>query len=589
MWRDQLLSIYRTLDIQQRTNSLLKEIDSMIIDDENACDIFSHADKSLKGILCGNLRNVEILLITDINQDYSKDYDNCVYKVDISSNEKSKSVFIKNIYIKCHEATLDLPEEFNQLHALLEKSINQVGQQLNVCLQNKISKNISILYRDITAEFGTSGNPNSVFDLICKNLVDIYPDVSVFGFRQPRKSIRVQLLIKADKNKLKIIGSTDEDDIGGYVSLQNSVCGSLFNFYNSSEKLPEGYYIRKPNGIKTLFYFGDPGTNPYYLKTLPGSRSKSELAVLLVNKSGEPIGALNLESSKEDIFKYTHAKVLSNNCVDIGFLIENLLKMASVRIDIYDGLFSALDTYMKHVIREFRHQIRQPLTVFSGLKEKIKIVVDDCDIREKMIKDIDIGFDHLDNTIHLHDDALKGFLEIKKAIDIREKIDEVLEFMSEEFIDSGIKCHKNIAENLPLINLDNLFNQFFYDLLQNSVQSIMTRKKELSQEEAKLYKPEIKITAELTNPYSLNEDSDSFITQKCKISIWDNGCGIGKDKIKKLGNKGVSFRQGGTGIGLYAFKQYLMLHNSHIYFESELNEWFEVNFIVDCYSNHTDI
>jgi sensor histidine kinase regulating citrate/malate metabolism len=53
--------------------------------------------------------------------------------------------------------------------------------------------------------------------------------------------------------------------------------------------------------------------------------------------------------------------------------------------------------------------------------------------------------------------------------------------------------------------------------------------------------------------------------------------------MDSLTEKGKSYRKGGNGIGLFAFNQYLILHNGTIFLSSDFGAWFEVKFIVDCY------
>ena len=63
--------------------------------------------------------------------------------------------------------------------------------------------------------------------------------------------------------------------------------------------------------------------------------------------------------------------------------------------------------------------------------------------------------------------------------------------------------------------------------------------------------------------------SVSIKGEKCiKVIIGDNGDGIGNEISDKVFNEGISFKEGGTGIGLFESKRVIENHDGEIFFES---------------------
>ncbi len=56
----------------------------------------------------------------------------------------------------------------------------------------------------------------------------------------------------------------------------------------------------------------------------------------------------------------------------------------------------------------------------------------------------------------------------------------------------------------------------------------------------------------------------SVIGDSVRIQVIDNGCGIPEDQYEKIFEKGITFKKGGTGFGLYHARQYLTLWQGSI-------------------------
>lgn len=52
--------------------------------------------------------------------------------------------------------------------------------------------------------------------------------------------------------------------------------------------------------------------------------------------------------------------------------------------------------------------------------------------------------------------------------------------------------------------------------------------------------------------------------ENCIICVWDNGCGIEKDKINKIFEPMITYKSGGTGLGLSIVKDIILKHHGNV-------------------------
>lgn len=64
---------------------------------------------------------------------------------------------------------------------------------------------------------------------------------------------------------------------------------------------------------------------------------------------------------------------------------------------------------------------------------------------------------------------------------------------------------------------------------------------------------------------------------KINIEIKDNGCGISKEDLNKIGSLFYTSKEKGCGIGVALSKEIISLHNGSISYSSEFNKYTKVN------------
>ncbi|MEH7526327.1 EAL domain-containing protein [Bacillus sp. JJ1503] len=189
------------------------------------------------------------------------------------------------------------------------------------------------------------------------------------------------------------------------------------------------------------------------------------------------------------------------------------------------------------------HEIRNPLTAVKGFLQMMQQEIDKA-------KYIDIML----SEIHDIEKVIKEFLTLAKPqaiqtleTDINDLIQKVVTLISTQAILKNIKIVQKINPELPLIYCDNYqIKQLLINILQNSIQAV---------------------------------DNGGHITiratwdgsEQIKIRVIDKGCGISKDRMKRIFEPFYSTKEKGTGIGLMICHKIIQDHGGTIHIDSELN------------------
>jgi signal transduction histidine kinase len=395
--------------------------------------------------------------------------------------------------------------------------------------------------------------------------------------------IQVQLLYFITPERLRVIGSTEKKHVGGSVHIDNSVSGSLFKL-QKNEILPTGYKDEYYKDNRYVYFMGDPRYGKNYKRTIC-EITKSELAIPLYLSDGNRVGVINIESTKSNYFRETHARSLIYLGNSIAELVHNIFQLSQRKRESAKEMMRTLTQYVNDSVREFDHQINQPLQRIGSLSNKIKkgAVLDD----QLIISRLSSIQECVANAQKMLSTSLRSFSTSKTSISLENTVNEVKILFAEIIRTEEINFSTNIDHSINKIKLDNVFVQYLHDLIRNSFDSISLKKVKLARNnKEKSYKPEILITAKLVDEFGL-DDAICSNNNRCLIKIWDNGIGISKEKISYLGKKDFTHgKRYGTGQGLYSFQQYLAFHNARVVkYNSEKNESFSISFIVDLIVN----
>ncbi|OLS36883.1 PAS domain S-box protein [Bacillus sp. MRMR6] len=186
------------------------------------------------------------------------------------------------------------------------------------------------------------------------------------------------------------------------------------------------------------------------------------------------------------------------------------------------------------------HEIRNPLTAIKGFmqlfsKEKeinpafLTIILDELDRVETIISEfLSMAKPHAEKTVPIQVDQL---------------VEQVIQLLQTQALMKNKEIHFNKMDPILPINGDpNSFKQVFMNVIQNSLDAIS----ELGQIEVSLF-----------------TDSTGIF-----VKITDNGCGIPKERLAKLGEPFYSTKEKGTGLGLMTSYRIIESHHGKINVES---------------------
>ena len=199
---------------------------------------------------------------------------------------------------------------------------------------------------------------------------------------------------------------------------------------------------------------------------------------------------------------------------------------------------------MKESLFKISHEIKNPIAVCKGY-------LDICENNKNYEKYIPIIKTEINKTLNLLQD-FSACNKVKIEPDIIDVIMLIEEITNNLKIIADKQNIKLIVEQLQeeiLINGDyNRLNQVLLNIIKNSIEARDKNKKSY-----------IKIYTKTTN-------------RKIKIYIEDNGIGINKENIKKIGDPFFTTKQNGTGLGVLLSKEIINAHNGNIEYKSKEGE-----------------
>jgi len=212
-------------------------------------------------------------------------------------------------------------------------------------------------------------------------------------------------------------------------------------------------------------------------------------------------------------------------------LLNNTMKELEKEKSIRNSLFKII------------HEIKNPIAVCKGYLDMI-----DLNNKKKIEKYAPIIKSEINRTLTLLDDYLDfSRVKIQKdIIDIIMLLEETVRSMGVLLKEKDIIFNANISEEEIYMMADyNRLKQVFVNIIKNSMESRM--------ENSNL---QIDIT-------TITSDNN------IKIIIKDNGIGMTKEELNKLGEAFYTTKANGTGIGVNLSKEIIEKHNGTLIYESQ--------------------
>ncbi|WP_102346444.1 ATP-binding protein [Bacillus sp. Marseille-P3661] len=195
------------------------------------------------------------------------------------------------------------------------------------------------------------------------------------------------------------------------------------------------------------------------------------------------------------------------------------------------------------------HEIRNPLTSLKGFVQLLPREDSNQQYYDIMHDELKRINDIVDELLLL---AKPQKLHFKEA-DIQKILDDVLALLSIQARQSNIELHSDGENKIELIECEpNQLKQVLINLIKNAIEAS---------------KNGGKVTI------SLNKDDKDHVI----IIIKDNGCGISKERLAKIGEPFYSSKEKGTGLGLTVSFNIVQAHNGTIKFTSVPDHGTEVS------------
>ncbi len=246
--------------------------------------------------------------------------------------------------------------------------------------------------------------------------------------------------------------------------------------------------------------------------------------------------------SLRNIIKLSYMLVIF---IVIGELLYVLLKKGKSAISINTAINNLeKEKNLKTSLFKITHEVKNPLAVCNGYLS----MMDYSDMK-KVEKYNNIIKKEIERTLDILDNFSK-YTKInitKEPMDISLLIKDIEESLNNLLISKSITFINKTEEKELYINGDyNRLKQVLINILKNSIESI---------------DEDGKITIELKETKN-----------KINIIITDNGIGMDKETLEKLGQIFNTTKENGTGIGVALSKEIIKLHDGNIKYESELHK-----------------
>lgn len=230
----------------------------------------------------------------------------------------------------------------------------------------------------------------------------------------------------------------------------------------------------------------------------------------------------------------------------IGYFVYIAMTMTERIIDVYGTIrVVEYEKEFRDSLFQVTHEIKNPIAVCKGYLDMM-----DVNNSRQVNKYIPIIKQEIDRTLTLMNDYLNltKLTVNKSVIDISLLLDDVCNAVEALLIGKDIHFMFDIVDDEIFINGDyDRLKQVFINLVKNSVESI---------DSSKIGVIKLKMT----------------VNKKVVITLTDNGKGMDKNTLQKVGTAFYTTKDKGTGLGVKLSMEIIELHNGKIKYSSKLNE-----------------
>ena len=216
--------------------------------------------------------------------------------------------------------------------------------------------------------------------------------------------------------------------------------------------------------------------------------------------------------------------------INIVYLLYQILKIEIISNDDNNMVFN------------LAHEVKNPLAVCKGYLSMV-----DTNDKDKLERYLPIIKNEIDRSLNIMDD----FLKLKKISLNKDLMDLSILINDVRETTNLLLKNNNVNINMPDIDKELIIDgdydklkQVFINLIKNAYEA-----------DAKNITIDIK-------------KNSNYL----KIKIIDDGCGISKMDLKKIGNVFYTTKVAGTGIGVSLSKEIVKLHDGELSYDSVINK-----------------
>ena len=245
---------------------------------------------------------------------------------------------------------------------------------------------------------------------------------------------------------------------------------------------------------------------------------------------------------------YNFLYIIVSNVIyaSIGYFVYIAMTMTERVIDVYGTIrVVEYEKEFRDSLFQVTHEIKNPIAVCKGYLDMM-----DVNNSRQVNKYIPIIKQEIDRTLTLMNDYLNltKLTVNKNVIDISLLLDDVCNAVEALLIGKNIHFMFDIVDDEIFINGDyDRLKQVFINLVKNSVESI---------------------DSSIIGVIKLK----MVVNKKVVITLTDNGKGMDKNTLQKVGTAFYTTKDKGTGLGVKFSMEIIELHNGKIKYSSKLNE-----------------
>lgn len=234
---------------------------------------------------------------------------------------------------------------------------------------------------------------------------------------------------------------------------------------------------------------------------------------------------------------------LNTSSISLMSLIISILSFINIIQLLYQILkLEMVNKEDTNIIFNLAHEVKNPLAVCKGYLDMI-----DINDKDKLERYIPIIKNEMNRSL----DIMNDFLKLKKITLNKDLMDLSMLINDVKKTTDLILRNDNVNINIPNIDKELIIDGDYDKLKQVFINLIK-------------------------NSYEANAKNISIDIKKnsnyLKIKVIDDGCGISKMDLKKIGNVFYTTKVTGTGIGVSLSKEIIKLHDGELSYDSVINK-----------------